>query len=292
MKQFEAQLELKIETSLGEGPLWHSKEGKLYFVDIVGQKVFGYNPVTSHLSGWSLPSYVGAIAERGRHDLAVAVKNQLISLNTEIRKQTTLLSLDLNEDIRFNECKCDRLGRYWMGTMHVKAEKGAGAFYRVDLDGSVTQVLSNLSVPNGFCWSLDNKFLYHIDSFDYSVKRFSYDEAEGTISKPEAVITFEENGTVPDGMCMDQRGMLWIAMWGGSKVACYDPTSGQLLAEVKVPAPHVTSCNFGGDNFSTLYITTARLGLTNEQLEEFPLSGSVFSIDVGQKGFELNHCGL
>ena len=91
---------------------------------------------------------------------------------------------------------------------------------------------------------------------------------------------------------MDRNGNLWIAMWGGHKVACYDPNNGELLAEVQTPAPQVTSCAFGGDNFDKLYITTARLGLSDEELEDYPLSGGVFSCDVGVNGFEPYTCKI
>ena len=290
MKHFEAQLEVEINTSLGEGPLWHKKEGRLYFIDIVNFKVHSYDPVSKDTHKWKLPSYVGAIAHGEENELYAAVQSKLMLLNTKTGSIKTILTLDLEKNIRFNECKCDSQGRFWMGTMHLEAQKEAGAFYKVDLDGSVTKVLTNLSVPNGFCWSEDNRFLYHIDSFDYSVKRFEYDEKSGSLSSPETVVQVGDGGVVPDGMCMDRAENLWIALWGGNKVVCYSPVNGELLAEVTVPSPHVTSCAFGGENFDILYITTARLGLTKEQLKEYPLSGSLFSCEVGVGGFESNQC--
>ncbi len=292
MKKFQVQLEAEIKTSLGEGPLWHKDEKRLYFVDIVNFKVHGYDPNTKNIAKWTFPTYVGAIAQGGEDELYVAVQNELVVLNTRTGSTKTILSLDLDKEMRFNECKCDRQGRFWMGTMHLEAKKGIGAFYRVDLDGSVTKVLAGLSVPNGFCWSQDNQFMYHIDSFDYAVKRFRYDERSGMLTNPQVAVSLPDDSIIPDGMCMDRNGNLWVAMWGGSKVACFNPKDGELMAEVEVPAPHVTSCAFGGDNFDKLYITTARLGLTDEQLEEYPLSGSVFSCDVGVSGFETFKCRL
>lgn len=292
MKCFEAVLETKMECSLGEGPLWHKDEKRLYFVDIVNFKVYSYDPATKDTSEWKLHSYVGAIAFGEKHELYAALQNELVLLNTSIGATQTILSLDLAKDIRFNECKCDSQGRFWMGTMHLEAEKEAGAFFKVDLDGSVTKILSNLSVPNGFCWNLDNRFLYHIDSFDYAVKRFEYDKRSGSLKKPKTVISLPDDSMLPDGMCMDQKGNLWIAMWGGSKVACYNPSVGDLIAEVQVPAPHVTSCAFGGEKLDKLYITTARLGLTDHQLAEYPLSGSLFSCEVGVGGFDTNLCKI
>ncbi len=292
MKQFRAQLEVKINTSLGEGPLWHQDQNRLYFVDIVNFKVHSYDPVTKDKSEWSFPSYVGAIARGDRNELFVAAQNELVLLDPQAGSTKSILSLDLAKDIRFNECKCDPQGRFWMGTMHLEAKKGAGALYRVDLEGSVVKVLPGLSVPNGFCWSLDNQYMYHIDTFDHAVKRFDYNEEPGSLTNPGVVISLPGDSMLPDGMCIDRNGNLWIAMWGGGKVACYNPKDGELIAQVEVPAPHVTSCAFGGDNFDTLYITTARLGLTDDQLEEYPLSGSVFSCKVGVGGFETFKCRI
>lgn len=292
MKHFLAQLETKIDTSLGEGPLWHKDQNRLYFVDIVNFKVHSYDPVTKDKSEWAFPSYVGAIARGDRNELFVAAQNELLLLDTQAGSTKTILSFDLAKDIRFNECKCDRQGRFWMGTMHLEAKKGVGALYRVDLEGSVVKVLPGLSVPNGFCWSLDNQCMYHIDTFDYAVKRFDYDEKLGSLTNPKIVVSLPSDSMLPDGMCIDRNGNLWMAMWGGNKVACYNPKDGELISEVEVPAPHVTSCAFGGDNFDTLYITTARLGLTDDQLEEYPLSGSVFSCEVGVGGFETFKCRI
>lgn len=292
MKRFEAQLEMKLESSLGEGPVWHPNEKCLYFVDIVNCKIIRYDPESKQHAEWKFPSYVGAIALGGKDELFAAVGNELLLHNTQTGATQSILSLDLAKDIRFNECKCDSQGRFWMGTMQIEAQKEAGAFFRVDRDGSVTQVLSNLSVPNGFCWSQDNQYLYHIDSLDHAVKRFEYDESSGSLTQPKTIISLPDQSMLPDGMCMDEQGNLWIAMWGGHKVVCYNPDNGELMAEVQVPAPHVTSCTFGGENFDKLYIITARLGLSESQLEAYPLSGSLFCCEPGVSGFETDQCKI
>ena len=93
-------------------------------------------------------------------------------------------------------------------------------------------------------------------------------------------------------MCVDAEGMLWIGFYGGSRVGRYDPRSGRHLADVRVPAPHVTSCCFGGNDLNTLFITSARQGLTPEQLRKFPLSGSLFSCHPGVTGLPPTNFGL
>src|SRR5690606_37952572 len=98
------------------------------------------------------------------------------------------------------------------------------------------------------------------------------------------ILRFENE--MPDGMCVDSEGMLWVGFWGGSRVGRYDPDNGSHLADIRIPAPHVTSCCFGGEDLKTLYVTTARSGLSDEELEQFPLSGSLFVCEPGVSGME------
>ena len=90
-------------------------------------------------------------------------------------------------------------------------------------------------------------------------------------------------------MCIDEEDMLWVAHWGGNCVRRWNPFTGKAIDKIDVPAPHVTSCCFGGENLKTLYITTARSGLSQQQHKDFPLSGGLFSIDLNIKGTPINY---
>ena len=89
---------------------------------------------------------------------------------------------------------------------------------------------------------------------------------------------------VPDGMAIDSKGQLWIAHWGEGAVVCWCPTTGEKMQEIKVAASHTTSCAFGGADMKTLYITTARVGLSDEQLENEPHAGGLFVFETDVVG--------
>ena len=83
---------------------------------------------------------------------------------------------------------------------------------------------------------------------------------------------------------MDESGALWVALFGGSRVACWDPESGKLLAQVRLPVSNVTSCAFGGRDLDELYITTARILLTEQELAKQPEAGGLFVVRPGVSG--------
>lgn len=292
MKTLYAKLAFEAQAELGEGPLWQAERGTLYVVDITKGTVFGYHPNTAKVERWQFPNYVSALASTTSNRLLVVEQQQLSTLNPTSGSTEFVQRFEMGANLRFNECKCDRLGRFWMGTMHLEAQQGQGAFYRVDLDGTSTEMLSTLTIPNGFCWTQDDRYLYHIDSFSHQVLRYDFELSTGTLGHSKAVYESTDPSIYLDGMCIDQHGNLWIACWGGGKVICVDPTLGKIVAQVDVPVPQVTSCVFGGVDYSTLYITTAYLGLTPKQREESPLSGAVFSCDVGVPGTATSPCQL
>jgi sugar lactone lactonase YvrE len=130
--------------------------------------------------------------------------------------------------------------------------------------------------------------MYFIDTPTSSVQAFEYDDTTGGISNREVVIKIPPEEGYPDGMSIDANDNLWIALWGGKAVAQCDPETGKILQKVYVPAPNVSSCAFGGKDLKTLYITTAREGLSKEQLKKYPLSGGLFAIELPTKGVPAN----
>ncbi len=125
---------------------------------------------------------------------------------------------------------------------------------------------------------------YFIDTATQSVQVFDFDVSSGEIYDPRALSTIAAKLGAPDGMTIDANGNLWVALWGGSRVICIDGRKGNIIDEIRVPAPNVTSCTFGGPGLDTLYITTARTGLSREELDKYPNSGSVFFRELNVKG--------
>jgi sugar lactone lactonase YvrE len=168
--------------------------------------------------------------------------------------------------------------------MSQSVKKGEGSLYCLHTDLTVEKKVSDLTISNGLAWSPDHRFMYLIDSPTGKVTCYTYDLATGTIADPKTVITFPEGVGGPDGMTIDDEGMLWIAHWGGSRVSRWNPNTGEQLDEIRVPVKNVTSCTFGGKNLDELYITTAREDTSEEELAQYPHAGGLFKIKTNYKG--------
>lgn len=175
---------------------------------------------------------------------------------------------------RMNDGVCDPFGRFWAGCTAWDTTPDAGALFRVDTDGTVTQVLDGITTPNGPAFSPDGTLLYLADSDRGVVYRFPVDPVTGELGRRSAFVTFEAGG--PDGMTVDVDGNLWVAVWGCGEVRQFDPDGG-LKAVVTVPASQATAPCLGGPEGTRLFITTARYGRNAGADDSW---GDVFAIDV------------
>jgi sugar lactone lactonase YvrE len=185
---------------------------------------------------------------------------------------------------RFNDGKCDPAGRFLAGTMDDAEVEASGSLYSLALDGTVKTLLTGLRISNGLAWSPDHRTFYHIDTPTHLVTAYDYDLATGDIANPHTAITVSSELGWPDGMTSDMEGMLWVAMWGGAKLTRWNPVTGQLLENISFPALNVSSCAFGGSDLTDLYVTSARKGMSAEELEQYPLSGGLFRIKTNIQG--------
>ncbi|WP_223701675.1 SMP-30/gluconolactonase/LRE family protein [Sutcliffiella deserti] len=279
------ELVLDVKAALGEGPCYDSIQQLLYWVDILEKKVYIFDPATNENRSIQLEQYVGAIVFTTRNEAVLALENGFNYLNFDTEKVTPIDEPEIHlPNNRFNDGKCDASGRFWAGTMNKFNDKGQGALYCLDTNLKVQKKLDKVGLSNGIAWSPDNKFMYHIDTLTKKVCRFNFNVETGDIDTPIDVIRFPDGEGSPDGMTIDEEGMLWIAHWGGSKVSRWNPATGQQIDSIEVPALNVTSCVFGGKDLNELYITTARTGLNKEQLNDYPLSGGLFRIKTDVKG--------
>src|SRR5215470_7002088 len=187
-------------------------------------------------------------------------------------------------DVRMNDGACDPQGRFWAGTMAYDESPGAGALYRLELDGSCTTVLTGLTISNGIGWSPDASTMYLSDSGTGCVDAFRFDGPSGAISNRRTLVHIDQPGVVPDGLTVDEEGGIWVALWNGAAVHRYAP-DGSLLTSVQLPVDRPTSCAFGGPGGDTLFVTTARTELSDDALARQPHAGKVFSISgLGVRG--------
>jgi len=185
---------------------------------------------------------------------------------------------------RFNDGKCDPAGRFLAGTMDNAEKEASGSLYSLSPDGTLNMLLTGVRISNGLAWSPDHATLYFIDTPTRTVMAFAYDLATGGISQPRKAVHVPEELGAPDGMTSDTDGHLWIAMWGGAALTKWDPAMGRLLQTIPIPALNVTSCAFGGEGLTDLHITSARKGMSDEQISRYPLTGGLFRLRTDVKG--------
>jgi sugar lactone lactonase YvrE len=281
----ELELVVDAKASLGEGPCWDIEKQLLYWVDINEKKVHIHHPEKNENREIQLDQQVGAIVLRKSGGAILAMEKGFYELNLETNSLNQIADPESHlPENRFNDGKVDPAGRFWAGTMSQSVKEGEGSLYCLHTDLTVEKKVSDLTISNGLAWSSDHRFMYLIDSPTGKVTCYTYDLATGTITDPKTVITFPEGVGGPDGMTIDDEGMLWIAHWGGSKVSRWDPNTGEQLDEIRVPVKNVTSCTFGGKNLDELYITTAREGTSEEELDQYPHAGGLFKIKTNYKG--------
>jgi sugar lactone lactonase YvrE len=271
---------------LAEGPYWKADWNAFLWVDIEHGTLFSYSFSDKHLRTWHFPHRLTVVLEEGNH-FVLALDGKLARFDPATEKLDWLLEVESDPNLRCNDGACDPAGRIWIGTMGLDFRAGAGSLYCVDRGWKLEKKLDNITISNGLAWSRDRKSLYYIDSPTRIVRAFDFNPDTGQIAyRKDAVVVPDSLGT-PDGMCMDEDGMLWVAHYGGSGVYRWNPENGELLDKIPVDAPHVTSCAFGGPDGKQLLITTARENMTQDQLDQFPHSGGVFLAEVPIRGAKV-----
>ncbi len=276
---------------LGEGPIWHAERKCCFWVDIEKGRLFEYNWLTKNIQSWKFDHRLTLAVQGIKDHLILGLDGGIGRFNLATKKLEWLI--DIENDLPENRCNdgaCDSYGRLWIGTMQMNFKEGAGSLYCIDKNLHLTKKLKKVTISNGIAWSPDNKRLYYIDSPAQSVQSFIFKEETGEISFEKIAIQIPLEMGTPDGMAIDQDGMLWIAHWGGFGIYKWDPYKGSLLDKIEIPVPNVTSCTFAGEDLDHLVITTARESLTAADLEKYPQSGNTFWTKVGVRGFESNKC--
>lgn len=283
-EDMDAELVLDAKAFLGEGSIWHPKEKKLYWVNIEGKSLHIYDPVTKQDRELPVGSRVGTVVPVDGGGALVALQSGINYIDTKTGRLTFLMDPLKDTALRFNDGKCDPAGRFWVGTMALDRRRRGAVLYRYDKDKTIHLMLDSVSISNGIVWTKDKKTMYYNDTPTNTVQAFDYDDKTGNISNRRVAVTIPRGTGSPDGMTIDAEDNLWVALWGGYCVAKFNPRTGELLQKIKVPAPNVSSCAFGGKDLETLYITTARQGMNADRLKEFPLSGGLFSVKPGVRG--------
>ncbi len=270
--------------TLGEGPCWHAQEGALYWVDILGKQLCRFCPSSGQDTRWDVGELIGTVAPRQAGGFIVALQTTLADFDPQSGQISPWPDIDPDPRTRFNDGKCDPAGRFFVGSMDLAESQPIGSLYRVDAQRRVEQIIQGVTISNGIGWSPDRSTMYYIDSPTRQVRAFDYDLDTGDLRNGRIAFELHGDEGYPDGMTTDQEGMIWLAHWAGSRVCRWDPSNGKMLQRYDTPAPHTSACCFGGANLDELYITTARKGLTEQELAEYPLSGCLLRLQTDVPG--------
>lgn len=269
---------------LSEGPFWDPLRRSIHWVDIRRGEVFtgtlADDGTIDVLGRFALPGTVGAMAPSTTGEWIVANGDDLV-LVRDGRVMRTIPVIGSDGARRFNDGKPDAAGRYLVGTLSNAGASEREELLIVERDGTRRMLDDDLTLANGLGWSADGTRLHTVDTMRRRVYRRDYDLETGATGQREVLIELDEG--LPDGMCVDAEDHLWIAVWGLGQVRRYTPDGG-LVRIIEVPAPHTTSVAFAGPRLDTLVITTASDELRPEQLEQYPHSGCLFTIDPGVAG--------
>jgi sugar lactone lactonase YvrE len=272
------ELLLDAKAALGEGPAWDAKTQTLYWVDILEKRIYAGKELLAQLD-----DFIGCLAPRKNGNLILGMRASFADFTPDSSQQTVLAALTESATNRVNDGKCDPAGRFLAGTMDMNENEASGSLYSFD-GKSVTRLLDGIRISNGLAWSPDHKTFYYIDTPTREVKAFDYDVNSGQIANPRVAIRVPESMGFPDGMTSDMQGNLWIALWGGAQVAKWNPQTGQLLERIPIPALQTSSCVFGGRDMNELYVTSARIGMSEADLNKYPLSGGLFKVETSVEG--------
>ena len=278
---------IPMDMELGEGPIWNRNRQSWCWLDILNSTLyelpFGESTPVSH----QLPIMVSAMATIETNGLLLASEGSIATYNLVSKELDEVIKLDLPSDMRTNDGGMGFDGRFWFSTMQKSPSEAKGSIYSVSPNFSVKKHIDGIVIPNTMVWNKKMSGLMLSDSFHQRTYLYPYEDDQfksEELSNP--FIDLKQTSSTPDGGALDCNGNMWVALWGGHKVICVDPL-GKITDEIDLPVPQPSSCCFGGENHRHLFITSAKEGLTKAELDQYPLSGSVFIVELDVEGIAI-----
>ncbi|MBD1391280.1 SMP-30/gluconolactonase/LRE family protein [Neiella sp. HB171785] len=273
---------LKIDAKLGECPRWDEVTQTLYWVDIDNFRLNQFDPATGLNTVLQLDEEIGCFALAKSGGFVAALRSGFVTIASMEGGIEAITDPEADKPWqRFNDGRCDAAGRFIAGTLNPNKDDYSGHFY--SLEGTqAKRLIGNNWTSNGLAFSPDNRTLYYSDTPRHTVFASDYDLASGEVSNERIFAEFPKGWGRPDGAAVDSEGNYWSALYGGGRVVQINP-QGQIINTITVPAQNPTMLAFGGPDLKTLYITTTKAG-SAEEAEQYPLSGSIFAVDVEVAG--------
>lgn len=286
------RIRVPLNASVGEGPIWDDQKQVLWWIDVLSSKLYAFDPRSESNQEWNVGQHVGTVVPWRDHEVILALAHGLGSFHLETGQVTIFCDPESNlPGNRFNDGKCDPAGRLWAGTMAYDSPESQGSLYCMDTDSRVSKVLGGIGISNGIIWSHNCETMYYIDSMSYAIKAWNFSVDLISLENERTILRVEKEFGLPDGMTIDEEGMLWVAFYGGSKVCRIHSDSGEILQTIEMPVPATTACAFGDVGLDTLYITCASQGMSASELASEPRNGNLFSIKTGYKGVPSTRFG-
>ena len=285
-----AELIVDARNAVGECPVWVGEENALYWVDIPAGGLQRWSADTGQVSAWKTPEMLACIARHADGSWVAGMESGFFQLrphNDGSLDSEPLAGIDHSRpDMRLNDGRCDRQGRFWAGSMvlDMGANAAEGRLYRYSAGqrGPLDAQLSGLIVPNGLGFSPDGRTMYLSDSHPavQQIWAFDYDIDSGTPSNRRLFVDMNHYAGRPDGAAVDAEGGYWICANDAGLIHRFTP-DGRLDRSLAVPVKKPSMCAFGGSRLDTLFVTSIRPA---DDHDDQSLAGGVFALNPGVKG--------
>lgn len=276
---------VRSRDALGESVIWCHRTRKVWWLDILKPCLQSFDPASGAHEVYPLPGdNCGCVALRASSGFVLAMDSGLHGFDPETQRLEFLSDPEPHPPTnRYNDGRCDRRGRFWLGTMDCDIRGPTGSFYRIGPDRSVFRVFDGITVPNSTAFSPDDRTLYFADTPVHIIWAFDFDIAAGMMQNRRVFADLTARKGLPDGSCIDAGGFLWNAEFAGARLTRYAP-DGRVDRTVALPVTSPTCCCFGGVSLDTLYVVSSTHRHTAEQRAAEPCSGGLLAIDVGARG--------
>ncbi|MGD9510882.1 MAG: SMP-30/gluconolactonase/LRE family protein [Geminicoccaceae bacterium] len=281
------ELVVDCRGALLENPLWEPETGLVWFLDLLGPAIHRYDPLRNRHERFALDGSkpLGCLVRGpGEGSFLLARREGIFRLDPDSLE--TAFWTDPNArfiDTACNDGKIGPDGALWLCVDDLAEQEPRGVLWRVAPDGSAAVIDAGFAVGNGPAFAPDGRTMYFADSMGARILAYDLVPELGEVRSRRVFATLGGEAGFPDGMTVDEEGHLWVAHWGGSRVSRYAPDGG-VERVIPLPVPNVTSVAFAGADLTTLYITTAREGMTQEQLETAPQAGGLYRLEIGIRG--------
>lgn len=301
------QTEVTQACGLGESPFWHPDEQMLYWIDIPAKQLLRLNPFSGGVQSWDMPTEPGCIAPASTNGeasgLVIALRDGIYRAHEwGANLQRLVAASHDTRTTRFNDGKADPCGRFWAGTIYEPRDVAGAQLFSLDVRNGRAPALvlkaQNATTANGLAWAPEADRVYWADTPSHSIRAWNWNAESSEMSQERVFIQFPGKpvgwqpgmpgyGGRPDGAAVDVQGNYYVAMYEGGRLLKISP-AGELLADIAVPARCPTMPCFGGSDLKTLYLTSARQGRSEAELQAWPASGCVFSMRVEVPGLPVN----